>query len=126
LVEGAEDWRWSGWSAALAGDRDAIGGLCDVLHCTPKEWVTWARGVYSVMVSERRSEVDTLSDEGSADGQQRRTLLVKIPEFSRSLVIGEPGGGDGGQLGDTQRSRRSRMGVVMGLPVQFVAGNGRD
>jgi hypothetical protein len=57
LVEGAEDWRWSGWSAALAGDKEAIAGLCDVLHCTPKDWVAWAKGVYAEMVSERRSDI---------------------------------------------------------------------
>ena len=126
LVEGAEDWRWSGWSAALAGDREAIAGLCDVLHCRPKDWVAWAKGVYAEMVSERRSDIERLAAKArDLEAGARRTLLVKIPEFSRSLVIGEfedPAAEGGGEDG---RTRRSRVGIVHGLTVRMVTGNGR-
>ena len=126
LVEGAEDWRWSGWSAALAGDKEAIAGLCDILHCTPKDWVAWAKGVYAEMVSERRSDIERLAAKArDLEAGARRTLLVKIPEFSRSLVIGEfedPVGDGGGKDG---RTRRSRVGQVQGVTVRMVSGNAR-
>jgi len=126
LVEGAEDWRWSGWSAALAGDKEAIAGLCDILHSTPKDWVAWAKGVYAEMVSERRSDIERLAAKArDLEAGARRTLLVKIPEFSRSLVIGEfedPLGDGGGKDG---RTRRSRVGQVHGVTVRMVSGNAR-
>jgi hypothetical protein len=126
LVEGAEDWRWSGWSAALAGDKEAIAGLCDILHSTPKDWVAWAKGVYAEMVSERRSDIERLAAKArDLEAGARRTLLVKIPEFSRSLVIGEfedPVGDGGGKDG---RTRRSRVGQVQGVTVRMVSGNAR-
>jgi hypothetical protein len=38
LVESAEEYRWSGWSAALAGDKEAIAGLCDLMQCGEEGW----------------------------------------------------------------------------------------
>ncbi|MCP5559450.1 MAG: transposase [Verrucomicrobiaceae bacterium] len=128
LVEGAEDWRWSGWSAALAGDKEAIAGLCDVLHCSAKEWAFWGKRVYGGMVSERRSDIERLAAKAlEMEAGGRRTLLVKIPEFSRSLVIRDPGVRDNGELGAVEggRSRPCRHGVVMGVTVEMVAGNSR-
>ena len=127
LVEGAEDWRWNGWSAALAGDKEAIAGLCDVLDCKAKDWAEWAKANYAEMVSERRSDIKRLEARARAlEEGARRTLLVKIPEFSRSLVIGEfeeTNEGRGG--GGTGRTRRSRVAQVQGVTVRMVVGNAR-
>ncbi|MCP5557854.1 MAG: transposase [Verrucomicrobiaceae bacterium] len=127
LVEGAEDWRWNGWSAALAGDKEAIAGLCDVLHCTLKEWAAWGKRVYAEMVSERRSDIERLAAKAcESDVGARRTLLMKIPEFSRSLVIGEFEDQAAGGGGNDGRTRRSRMVQVQGLTVRMVAGSARQ
>jgi len=128
LVEGAEDWRWNGWSAALAGDKEAIAGLCDVLHCTPKDWPAWAKVVYEDMVSERRSDMAKLVESTPGDGVESRSLLVKIPEFSRSLVIGEVKDAigrkaDGTGSSDDARRRTVRRGSVLGVEVEIIMGN---
>ena len=33
LVEKAENYRWSGWSAVQGGEKGAVEGLCDVVGC---------------------------------------------------------------------------------------------
>ena len=120
LVESAEDWRWNGWSAALAGDKEAIAGLCDVLDWSVKEWAERGKRVYGAMVSERRSSVGKV---GEVANEDRRSLLIKIPEFSRSLVIGELEDGAGGNgLGRLKR-RRSRTMTVKGVSVKLVSAN---
>ncbi|MCB1211387.1 MAG: hypothetical protein KDK97_18820, partial [Verrucomicrobiales bacterium] len=80
------------------------------------------------MVSERRSDIERLAAKAlEMEAGGRRTLLVKIPEFSRSLVIRDPGVRDNGELGAVEggRSRPCRHGVVMGVTVEMVAGNSR-
>ena len=126
LVEGAEDWRWNGWSAALAGDKEAISGLWDVLDCKAKDWVEWAKAKYAELVSERRTDVKRLEARArELDEGARRTLLVKIPEFSRSLVIGQFEEANEGGGGDTGRSRRSRVAQVQGVTARMVVGNAK-
>ena len=97
-----------------------------MLHCEPKDWTAWAKGVYAEMVSERRSDIERLAAKArDLEAGALRTLLVKIPEFSRSFVIGEfedPAAEGGGKDG---RTRRSRVGQVQGVTVRMVVGNAR-
>ena len=122
LVDGAEDYRWSGWRAALDGDKEAIAGLCDVVGCQLKDWPTRGKDAYSGMVAERRKTSEPTERVRELDEAKRRTLLVKIPEFSRSLVIGEVQGGDDDS--GVGRSRRARVGFVHGLTLRMIVGNG--
>ena len=122
LVDGAEDYRWSGWRAALDGDKEAIAGLCDVVGCAVKDWPTRGKDAYSGMVAERRKTDGPTERVRELDEAKRRTLLVKIPEFSRSLVIGEVGNDDGDA--GMGRSRRARVGFVHGLTLRMIVGNG--
>ncbi|MCB1209952.1 MAG: hypothetical protein KDK97_11520 [Verrucomicrobiales bacterium] len=80
LVERAEEYRWSGWSAALDGDKGAIAGLCAVMHCKPAEWLGYVKPLYGEKVSERRL----------SPGEEARpsSLLRHIPAMSKSLVVG--------------------------------------
>ncbi len=124
LVEGAEDWRWSGWSAALAGDKDAIAGLCDVLDCSVKEWVETGKRVYGEMVSERRSDISRLSPAAQEAGSATWSLLVKIPEFSRSSVVRDRLPGDSAEIRSGSRGSRSyRTALVVGKSVEVLMGN---
>ncbi len=123
LVDGAEEWRWNGWSAALEGDKEAIAGLCDVVGCQVKDWPTRGKNAYSGMVSERWKRDGQAGCLSPIDEGERRTLLVKIPEFSRSMVIGAVLDDEEADSG-ARRSRRARVGFVHGLTLRMIVGNG--
>jgi putative transposase len=97
LVERAQEYRWSGWSAALAGDKEAIAGLCDLMQCSEEEWEKGAREVYGGWVSERRSVVKERRDatvEWSAHDQDTNEVIrltERIRAFSGGLAVGSEG-----------------------------------
>lgn len=80
LVRGAEEYRWSGWGAALSGDAEAIAGLCDVMHCAPRDWTVQAKRRYADLVSERWEN----------PRPEAETLLQRIPAFTSALVLASP------------------------------------
>jgi hypothetical protein len=86
LVAGAEDYRWSGWGAALAGEKEAIAGLCDVVGCGMSQWESRGKGAYGSWVGERRKDQD--QDE---DAMGKGSLLRRVRAFSAGVAIGSAG-----------------------------------
>jgi hypothetical protein len=89
LVEGAEDYRWSGWGAALAGEKEAIAGLCDVVGCGVSQWEGRGREAYGRWVSERR-RVNGGEDEDK-DARVELGLMVRVRAFSQGVAVGSAG-----------------------------------
>lgn len=83
LVESAEAYRWSGWSAALAGNKEAIEGLCKVVGCDAKQWGHGGRRAYAHWVSERRSTATLAAAPTTAVN-----LLHSVRAFSRGVAVG--------------------------------------
>jgi REP element-mobilizing transposase RayT len=82
LVEGAEDYRWSGWGAALNADKEAIVGLCDVVECSPMQWDKGGRSTYQVWISERRPT-------GNVEGPSPVGFLMQpVRAFTGGIAIG--------------------------------------
>jgi REP element-mobilizing transposase RayT len=84
LAETADAYRWSGWGAALAGDKEAIEGLCDVVGCETKLW-RQGRRTYIKWVNERRTENPPLAD---ADASSSHNLLKTLRAFTQGVAIG--------------------------------------
>lgn len=83
LVASAETYRWSGWGAAVAGNIEAIAGLCHVVQCELSQWSKGGgRRSYTVWVGERHaaSVVTPPSISGS--------LLKTVHAFSRGVAVG--------------------------------------
>jgi hypothetical protein len=80
VVESADAYRWSGWGAALAEDKAAIEGLCEVVACEPKHWAQGRRS-YAKWVSEHRSEIPQSSDVPIG-------LLKTLRAFTQGVAIG--------------------------------------
>ena len=83
LVAGAEEYRWSGWGEALAGEKEAVAGLCDVVGCGVSQWESRGKGAYGMWVGERRRE-----DEDEADGL---SLLRRVRAFTSGVAVGSAG-----------------------------------
>ena len=82
LVESAHDYRWSGWSSALTGDKESIEGLCQVVGCEAKQWSAGGgQQSYAHWVSERRKNQPQSLDSG-------RGLLETMRAFSQGVAIG--------------------------------------
>jgi len=94
LVESAEAYRWSGWSAALAGDREAIAGLCDLMQCGEEEWEKGGREVYGGWVSESRSALRARREAtvGWNEHDQETSEVIRLTEriraFSGGVAVG--------------------------------------
>jgi putative transposase len=94
LVESAEGYRWSGWSAALVGDKEAIAGLCDVMVCGAEEWERGARETYRGWVGERRSVVRARREAtaGWSEQDQETREVIRLTEriraFSGGVAVG--------------------------------------
>jgi len=97
LVERAEGYRWSGWSTALAGDKEAIAGLCDLMQCGEEEWEKGGREVYGGWVSERRSVVRARREAtaGWSEQDQETSEVIRLTEriraFSGGVAVGSVG-----------------------------------
>jgi putative transposase len=97
LVERSQEYRWSGWSAALAGEKEAIAGLCDLMQCSEEEWEKGAREVYGGWVSERRSDVRARREATAGWSEQDKEtsevirLTERIRAFSGGVAVGSEG-----------------------------------
>ena len=86
LVERAGEYRWSGWSAAQAGDKEAVEGLCDVVGCRGSQWEGRGKAAYGLWVSKTRRQVRARKDKGSETGEL--DLMETIRAFSGGLAVG--------------------------------------
>ena len=86
LVAGAEEYRWSGWGEALAGEKEAVAGLCDVVGCRVSQWEVRGKVAYGMWVGERRRVED--EDE---DYMGRGSLLRRVRAFSAGVAVGSEG-----------------------------------
>jgi hypothetical protein len=87
LVAGAEDYRWSGWGAALAGEKEAIAGLCDAVGCGIEKWESRGKVVYGSWVGERpKSESEDEDEEGSPNSNSG--LLQRVRAFTAGVAVG--------------------------------------
>jgi hypothetical protein len=97
LVERSQEYRWSGWSAALAGEKEAIAGLCDLMQCSEEEWEKGAREVYGGWVSERRSDVRARREAttGWSEKDKETSEVIRLTEriraFSGGVAVGSEG-----------------------------------
>jgi hypothetical protein len=89
LVEQAGDYRWSGWSGAMGGDKEAVEGLCDVVGCGVSQWETRGKGAYGQWVSETRRQVRARKAKGG--GTSEVDLMETIRAFSGGLAVGSEG-----------------------------------
>ena len=90
LVEGAEEYRWSGWGAAMAGEKEAVAGLCDVVGCGLSQWEGRGREAYGMWVSEKRRQVRTKKAKGDQmpDDKEQPGLIDRVRAFSVGLAVG--------------------------------------
>jgi putative transposase len=86
MVEKAGDYRWSGWTAAQGGDKEAVEGLCDVVGCGVSQWEVRGKGAYGLWVSETRRQVRARKDKGSET--EELDLMETIRAFSGGLAVG--------------------------------------
>ncbi len=89
LVEQAGDYRWSGWSGAQGGDKEAMEGLCDVVGCGVSQWETRGKAVYGQWVSETRRQVRARKAKGGETAEV--DLMETIRAFSGGLAVGSEG-----------------------------------
>jgi hypothetical protein len=89
LVEKAGEYRWSGWGAALGGDKEAVAGLCDVVGCGVSQWEVRGREAYGMWVSETRRQVRARkATKAGEDESAERGLMATIRAFSGGLAVG--------------------------------------
>lgn len=96
MVKMASEYRWSGWGAALDGNKEAIGGLCDVTETKASEWQTEGRRVYGrwLEVAEdweaamRRREGAAVESESGEEAAIGNCLMRTVRAFSRGLAVG--------------------------------------
>ena len=89
LVEQAGDYRWSGWSGAQGGDKEAMEGLCDVVGCGVSQWETRGKAAYGLWVSETRRQVRARKAKGGEASEM--DLMETIRAFSGGLAVGSEG-----------------------------------
>jgi putative transposase len=88
MVERAEEYRWSGWSAARGGDKEAVEGLCDVVGCGTGQWESRGKAAYGLWVSETRSQVRARMAPG---GVEEPGLMAGVRAFSAGVAVGSEG-----------------------------------
>jgi REP element-mobilizing transposase RayT len=87
LVETAGEYRWSGWSGALGGEKEAVAGLCDVVGCGVGQWEVRGRVAYGMWVSETRRQLRARREkEGDARGELG--LINTVRAFSQGVAVG--------------------------------------
>ena len=86
LVEQAGDYRWSGWSGAQGGDKEAVEGLCDVVGCGVSQWEARGKAAYGLWVSETRRQVRARKAKGGEAAEV--DLMETIRAFSGGLAVG--------------------------------------
>jgi len=91
LVEQAGDYRWSGWSGAQGGEKEAMEGLCDVVGCRVSQWETRGKAAYRLWVSETRRQVRARKVKGGEEESADLDLMETIRAFSGGLAVGSEG-----------------------------------
>lgn len=77
LVDTAEEYRWSGWAAAVAGNKEARVALCDILQCEVTQW-RQARVQYAKTLKEW--QIDSSS-----------FLMNHVRAFAEGVAVGSEG-----------------------------------
>jgi putative transposase len=96
MVKKASEYRWSGWGAALEGNKQAITGLCDVTETKTAEWETEGRRIYGrwLVAAEdweaamRRREGATVESEVSEEAEVANYLMQTVRAFTRGVAVG--------------------------------------
>jgi hypothetical protein len=88
MVEKAEDYRWSGWSAAQGEDKEAREGLCDVVGCRVSQWQTQGKAAYGNWVSETRRQVRARKGKAKRGEESELGLMERVRAFSSGLAVG--------------------------------------
>jgi hypothetical protein len=91
IVETAGEYRWSGWSGALGGDKEVMAGLCDVVGCGVGQWEVRGKGAYESWVSETRRQVRKRKAQAEENAPEEWGLLETIRAFSSGLAVGRAG-----------------------------------
>jgi hypothetical protein len=88
MVEKAEDYRWSGWSAAQGEDKEAREGLCDVVGCRVSQWEARGKATYGSWVSETRRQVRARKGKAKRGEEPELGLMERVRAFSSGLAVG--------------------------------------
>jgi hypothetical protein len=92
LVERADEYRWSGWSAAQGEDKEAVQGLCDVVGCAVSHWGLRGKSAYQLWVSETRRQVRArkarMEESPGYKEEEKPGLLTRVRAFSAGVAVG--------------------------------------
>ena len=92
MVKKAADYRWSGWGAALDGNKEAIAGLCDVTETPITQWPTEGQRVYAkwLSVAEDWEEISRKREgaELAAAEEMGNCLMKTVRAFTRGVAVG--------------------------------------
>lgn len=90
LVREAGEYRWSGWGAAQAGEREAQAGLCEVAGCGEREWEGRGRTAYAGWVRGHKPAMTGDSPAGapSIAGTPESPLLKSMRALSCGVALG--------------------------------------
>jgi putative transposase len=88
MVECAEAYRWSGWSAAQGEDKEAREGLCDVVGCRMSLWEARGKSTYGSWVSETRRQVRARKGKAKRGEESQLGLMERVRAFSSGLAVG--------------------------------------
>ena len=96
MVKKASEYRWSGWGAALDGNKEAIAGLCDVTETKAAEWETKGRVIYGRWLEvaedwealQRRREGTVVETGTSGEAEVGNYLMRTVRAFTRGVAVG--------------------------------------
>ena len=103
MVERAKDYRWSGWGAALTGEKLAMEGLCDVTETVSGKWESAGKVVYARWLGaaeeEAKREFRIRKAEAEEDGgespqaeieraKEGSFFLKTVRAFTRGVAVG--------------------------------------
>ena len=96
MVKKASEYRWSGWGAALDGNKEAIAGLCDVTETKAAEWETEGHRIYSRWLEvaedweavQRRRDGTVVETEASGEAEVGNYLMRTVRAFTRGVAVG--------------------------------------
>lgn len=80
LVDDPGAYRWTGWTAAGAGDKEALEGLCEVLGCSASDWHSHGRRAYRNLLAGLTRPPD--------DAKEGPGGSLTVRAFTRGVAVG--------------------------------------
>ncbi|MCP5559151.1 MAG: hypothetical protein H7A55_15505 [Verrucomicrobiaceae bacterium] len=93
MVKKASEYRWSGWGAALDGNKEAIAGLCDVTDTPVSQWEGEGRRIYGKWLSVEENWEELMRERESglptAKAEEVGSFLMRtVRAFTRGVAVG--------------------------------------